>query len=71
MDTTQKEEILLNENAEAAHYDFFMVSGLELSPDHKRLAYAADTSGGEKYTLHVKDLETGEELLKKPIEVNG
>ena len=71
MDTTQQEEILLNEIAEAANYDFFMVSGLEVSPDHKRLAYAEDTSGGEKYTLHVKDLETGKELLKEPIKVTG
>ncbi len=69
MDESQPEEILLDENAEAARFDFYMVGGLEPSPNHKLLAYAEDTSGNEKYTLHVKDIESDREMLKKPIKV--
>lgn len=39
-----------------------------MSPDHSRLAYAVDTVGGEKFTLHVVDLATGKELLSPPIQ---
>lgn len=67
MDESQPEEVLLDENAEAARFDFYMVGGLEPSPNHKLLAYAEDTSGNEKYTLHVKDLESDREMLKEPI----
>lgn len=70
MDESQPEEILLDENAEAARFDFYMVGGLEPSPNHKLLAYAEDTSGNEKYTLHVKDIELDREMLKEPIKVN-
>ena len=69
MDGSQEEEILLDENAEAARFDFYMVGGLEPSPNHKLLAYAEDTSGNEKFTLHVKDITTGREILKEPIKV--
>ena len=70
MDSSQPEEVLLDENAEAARFDFYMVGGLEHSPDHKLLAYAEDTSGGEKYTLHVKDIHNNREMLKDPIKVS-
>jgi hypothetical protein len=43
---------------------------VQVSPDHSRLAYAVDTVGGEKFTLHVLDLATGEELLTPTIEVS-
>lgn len=69
MGDSQPEEILLDENAEAARYEFYMVGGLEPSPNHKLLAYAEDTSGNEKYTLHVKDIESDREVLKEPIKV--
>ncbi len=69
MDETQPEEILLDENSEAARFDFYMVGGLEPSPNHKLLAYAVDTSGNEKYTLHVKDINSDREMLKEPIKV--
>lgn len=70
MGDSQPEEILLDENAEAARYEFYMVGGLEPSPNHKLLAYAEDTSGNEKYTLHVKDIESDREVLKEPIKVS-
>jgi prolyl oligopeptidase PreP (S9A serine peptidase family) len=45
--------------------------GVQVSPDHSRLAYAVDTVGGEKFTLHVLDLATGQELLTPTIEVSA
>lgn len=45
------------------------VRGFAVSPDHSLLAYAVDTVGGEKFTLHVVDLATRQELLTKSIEV--
>jgi protease II len=44
---------------------------VQVSPDHSRLAYAVDTVGGEKFTLHVLDLATGQELLTPTIEVSA
>lgn len=34
------------------------VGSVEVSPDHKLLAWTEDTKGGEKYTLHVKVCDT-------------
>jgi len=68
MDTSVPEEVLLDEDAEAAKHSFYVVAELEVSPDNKRLAYTVDTGGGEKYTLHVLDLATRKELLTPPVE---
>jgi len=67
LDTEQKEEILLDENKEASGHSFYMVGAFEVSPDHKLLCYAVDTQGGEKFTLYVKNLQSGKQLLAKPI----
>lgn len=49
----------------------YFCHGVQVSPDHSRLAYAVDTVGGEKFTLHVLDLATGQELLTPTIEVSA
>jgi oligopeptidase B len=59
------EEVLLDENALAAGHDYFRVGNFEVSPDHRRLAYAIDADGSETYTLHIKDLDTGEVLAER------
>ena len=56
------EEILLDENALAAETSYFKLGVFEMSPNQKLLAYSTDTSGGERYTLVVKNLDTGEML---------
>ena len=56
------EEILLDQNQVAAAHTYFRVGVSAVSPDHKLLAYSVDTSGGEEFTLHIKDLTTGELL---------
>ncbi len=53
------EEVLLDENLLAAGHDFLALGTLEISPDHRRLLYSTDTTGGERYTMRFLDLEGG------------
>jgi oligopeptidase B len=55
-----EEEILLDLNKLAEGHDFLRLGAYEVSDDHRLLAYAIDTVGNERYTLHVKDLTTGQ-----------
>jgi len=57
-----EEEVLLDHNALAEGHDFYEIWASSVSPDNTKLAYCADTTGDETYTLYVKDLETGELL---------
>lgn len=59
------EEIILDENVLAAEFDYFELGNFAISPDHRLLAYTVDTDGSEKYTLYVKDLETGRLLADR------
>lgn len=56
------EEIILNGNELAAGHSFFSVTGLEVSPNNTLLAYGADTVSRRLYTLHFKNLSTGQTL---------
>ena len=58
------EEILLDQNPLAAGHAYFRVGVTEVSPDHRLLAYSVDTSGGEDFTLFIKDLATGRLLAE-------
>ena len=53
------EEILLDHNVLAEGKEFCDLGVYLVSPSHKLLAYSIDTTGGERYTLYVKDLATG------------
>jgi oligopeptidase B len=55
-------EVLLDENAEAAGHDFFTLGAFALSPSRRRLAWSADVTGGERFELRVRDLDTGADL---------
>ncbi|WP_163323468.1 S9 family peptidase [Draconibacterium mangrovi] len=57
-----EEEVMLDENVLAEGQDFFMLGGLSVSPDNKLIAYGVDTVSRRKYTIHFKNLETGEIL---------
>ncbi|HYA49655.1 MAG TPA: hypothetical protein VEG33_00635, partial [Streptosporangiaceae bacterium] len=54
------EQILLDRNELAGDAAFFSLGAFSVSPDGRMLAYSTDFSGGERYTLRVKDLVTGE-----------
>ncbi len=61
------EEILLDGNIEAEGKPFFSVGGSAVTVDGNLYAYAVDNAGDERFTLHIKDLRTGE-LLPDVIE---
>jgi oligopeptidase B len=58
------EEVILDENLLSQGLDYFAIGNLSVSPDHRWLAYSTDTTGGERYILHFRDLETGEEAAE-------
>jgi oligopeptidase B len=53
------EELLLDANALAEGQKYCRVGNFSISPNHRLLAYSVDFEGDEKYTIRVKDLETG------------
>ena len=59
---TATDELLLDENAEAAQHDFFDLGAFEMSPDHRLLAWSADVNGDEHYTLRIRDVAHQVEL---------
>lgn len=60
------EELLLELNELAEGHEFFSMGGAAVSPESTLLAYAVDVVGDERYTIHVKNLLTGE-LLRDEI----
>jgi oligopeptidase B len=60
-----EEEIMLDVNKMAEGYAYYQVVGLNVSEDNKLLAFGVDTVSRRKYTIYVKNLETGELLPDK------
>ena len=56
------DETILDQNVEADGNDFFDLSAFEISPDHRLVAWSADTSGDEHYTLRIRDVAHGRDL---------
>ncbi|HUQ66862.1 MAG TPA: S9 family peptidase [Flavitalea sp.] len=54
------EIILLNLNEMAKGHAFFEVEAIQVSPDNKLLAFAVDTLSRRQYSVHIKNLETGD-----------
>lgn len=60
IDTSGEEEIILDADALSNDYPgFFNLGTIEVSRDHKRLAYTLDSKGSENFEIFVKDLTTG------------
>ncbi len=53
------EQVLLDLDELARGHEFFSLGGSAVSPDSRLLAYATDVVGDERYTVRVKDLDTG------------
>lgn len=56
------DQLILDENELAEGKEYFRLGAAEVSPDGKLLAYAYDDNGSERFDLHIRNLETGEEL---------
>jgi oligopeptidase B len=56
------EMVLLDENEMAKGFEYFEVESTALTEDQRLLAYATDTTGGERMVVRIRDLEAGVEL---------
>jgi oligopeptidase B len=56
------EQVLLDSNALAGDSEFFALGTFDVSPDGRLLAYSTDFSGDERFTLRIKNLDTGDVL---------
>jgi oligopeptidase B len=60
-------ELLIDENQLAEGHEYFSLGAASFSQNGRFMAYSTDTSGSERYTARIKDLQTGE-LLPDVIE---
>ena len=67
---TAPEEIYLDQNELATGKKFFSIGAQTVSPDHNWLAFTTDTTGGEHFTIQIKNLKTGEILPDRIPEVH-
>jgi oligopeptidase B len=61
-DESQPEVVLLDVNKLAEGQAFMALGTMAVSPDGWKLAYSTDNTGFRQYTMHVRDLRTGEDL---------
>ncbi len=62
IDEADAEVVLLDVNKLAEGHAFMSLGGMAVSPDGWLLAYTTDATGFRQYTLHLRDLRTGEDL---------
>ncbi len=65
------EEIMINANELARGHSFFNIKNLVVSNDNRLLAYSVDTVSRRIYTIHFKNLETGEMMAEKIENTSG
>ena len=58
-DEDGREQVILDINVQAEGLEYYDVTSWEMSPDGKRLAWLADSTGYEENDLIIKDLTTG------------
>nr|WP_235851608.1 S9 family peptidase [Heyndrickxia camelliae] len=56
------EEVILDLNELAVDGEYLSVTMQRITTDHNRLAYLENRDGTDRYTIHVKDMKTGELL---------
>ncbi len=61
-DPSLPEQILLDVNQLAEGQPYMAVGAMAVSPDGRLLAYTTDNTGFRQYTLHLRDLATGQDL---------
>jgi len=61
-----EEEILFDVNEMAEGHSYYNLGGLNVSPDNKLISFGVDTVSRRKYTIYIKNLETGK-ITDKPI----
>ncbi len=66
-----KEELLLDIDQMAEGHSYYAASGFEVSEDNKFIAFGVDEVSRRQYTIHIKNLETGEILKDAIINTEG
>lgn len=66
-----KEEILIDANIEAKNHSYYQIGGLSISPNNQWIAFGVDTLSRRIYTIHFKNLLTGEVLEREIKETTG
>ncbi|MGJ8665904.1 MAG: S9 family peptidase [Patiriisocius sp.] len=61
-----EEEILFDVNTMAEGHSYYNLNGINVSPDNKLVSFGVDTVSRRKYTIYIKNLESGE-ILKENI----
>ncbi|MFW6014492.1 MAG: prolyl oligopeptidase family serine peptidase [Nanoarchaeota archaeon] len=61
----EEEEVILDGNRLAAGSTSLLLSDISISEDHKLIAYLYSLDGSDRQTLEIKNLQTGEILLRK------
>jgi oligopeptidase B len=56
------DELIVDEPALAQGKDYFRLGAVAISNDDRLLAYAIDDNGSERYTVRIRNLDTGEML---------
>lgn len=56
------DQLILSENTLANGHDYFRLGAFRVSPDGRLLAWSADFDGSERFTLHIRDLQTGDDI---------
>lgn len=64
-------QLLLDENSLAEGLEYFRLGAASISQNGRYLAFSTDTSGGERYTARIKDLQTGELLPDELTNLRG
>ncbi|MEI9405079.1 S9 family peptidase [Mesorhizobium argentiipisi] len=65
------EEILLDGDKEAEGKAYFRLGGVDHSADHRKLIWAFDDKGSEFFTLRVRDLASGKDLVDRIPDTGG
>jgi oligopeptidase B len=65
VDSPRTESVLLDQNEMAKGLTFYAFGDIRVSNDGNLLAFTVDTTGYRQYTLHVKDLRTGQVLVDR------
>ena len=68
---TENAQVFLDEPALAEGLEYFRLGSIVVSNNGSLVAYSTDTNGSERFTLYIKDLETGELLQDEIKEMRG
>ena len=66
-----REEIFIDVNELAKGHDYFKLAGVDISTNNTYCAFGIDTVGRRIYTLHIKNLITGEILTEEIKQTSG